>query len=282
MLNPRSCTCVSRHSTAADCCGCQAAYRIIPAELHGTAQHNDTHQLPPQSWIFEELPRVLRSLTFNGSLFSQHLFQLCTKVTVASEFPQCCKDKGTSYPLNFTFILPALQGEGSSSKWWLQKALGQTLWSWCYLHRDDQLWCSPLKDLGERECKSFTIVWQESISNPCHFSSHTSDSDLKWLPWEMQAIKMFWVHSTYFPETNSSHSVYGDLYATNLSKSLNMNWLQIWSWALQPEFVSLHSYKTYSPLWTPVPLFDPTIVAKKSFVGRCLSITSIDQKYLRL
>lgn len=176
----------------------------------------------------------------------------------------------------------ALQGKGLSSRWRLRKAAGQSLWLCCDLHRADQLWWSHLKDLGERECKSLTIVWQLSISHQCHFSSHASDSDLKWLPWEMQAIKMFLVHSMYFPENNSSHYAYEDLYATNLSKSFNMNWLQIWSWALQPAFISLHSYKTYLPLWTQVLPFDPITVANKSIVGRCLSITSIDQIYLRL
>lgn len=74
MLHPRACTDVSRYSSATDCCGCQAAYWIIPTEPHGAAQHNDTHQLPPQSWILEELPRVLHSQILNSSLLSQHLF----------------------------------------------------------------------------------------------------------------------------------------------------------------------------------------------------------------
>lgn len=85
-----------------------------------------------------------------------------TQVTVASELLQCCKDKGTPNSLNFTFSLPALQGDGLSSKWWLQKAVGQSLWSWCYLHRDGQLWCgqlwcSLLKDLGERSANPWPL-----------------------------------------------------------------------------------------------------------------------------
>lgn len=123
MLKPRARAYVSRQSAAADSQGCQAAYRIVLAELHGTAQH-DSHQLPPQSWVLEQLPRVLHTLTFNGS---QCLFQLCTQVTFASELLQCCKDKGISHPLNFISSLPALQGEGLSSKQWLQKAVGWRL-----------------------------------------------------------------------------------------------------------------------------------------------------------
>lgn len=84
--------------------GTQAAHRVIPAELHGTAQHNDAHQLPPQSCILEQLPRVLCSLAFNSSLLCQHLFQLCTQVTGASELLQCCKDKGTSYCWAFSSV----------------------------------------------------------------------------------------------------------------------------------------------------------------------------------
>lgn len=47
-----------------------AAHRIVPAELHGTAQHDDADQLPPHRCVSDQLPGLLRSLTFGSSLFS--------------------------------------------------------------------------------------------------------------------------------------------------------------------------------------------------------------------
>lgn len=91
-----------------------------------------------------------------------------------------------------------------------------------------QRWCSCLEGLEEKECKALTIVCQENASHQCHLGSHISDSGLKWLLWEINSDVLGRQH-IFFPETNPNLSVYRDLYATNLSKALNMNWLQMWS-----------------------------------------------------
>lgn len=85
-----------------------------------------------------------------------------------------------------------LQAEGLSRRWWLWEAAEQSCDHGAAFTEVASCRAAPWRTGGKG--LQIPVVWQENISKPCHFGSHASGSYLTWLPWEMQAIKIFLVH----------------------------------------------------------------------------------------